>query len=116
MLIGIILRLLLTLYPKAGLDTSLAKGNFGGQGVCREAKSEGYAEKYRAVVEGAILMTNWSAKDGIRSSLHYEGEGILIQPIVPRCVQTARYGRTVCVTPGGLVQFSGGTEIRKPIS
>ena len=39
---------------KSGINTSLAKGNFGGQGVCRKAGSEGYAEKYRAVVDGAI--------------------------------------------------------------
>jgi len=65
-----------------------------GQGVHREVGSEGLAEKYRAVVEGAILMTNRSAEDGNRSSLHYGGEGVLIRPIVPRCVRTARYGRS----------------------
>ena len=29
--------------------------SFGGQGACREAGSEGYAEKYRAVVDEGYL-------------------------------------------------------------
>src|ERR1700758_2269017 len=29
-----------------------------------------------------------------RSSLHYGGEGVLIHPPTPRCLRTARYGRT----------------------
>jgi hypothetical protein len=36
---------------------------------------------------------NRSAKDGIRSSPHYGGEGVTHSPIVPRCLLTARYGR-----------------------
>ena len=36
---------------------------------------------------------NRSAKDGIRSSPHYWGEGVTHSPIVPRCLLTARYGR-----------------------
>src|ERR1700760_3305004 len=36
---------------------------------------------------------NRSAKDGIRSSPHYGGEGATHSPIVPRCLLTARYGR-----------------------
>ena len=41
----------------------------GGQGVHREVESEGHAEKYRAVIEGATPKMNWSAKGGARSSL-----------------------------------------------
>ena len=41
----------------------------GGQGVHREVESEGHAEKYRAVIEGATPKMNWSAKGGVRSSL-----------------------------------------------
>jgi hypothetical protein len=41
----------------------------GGQGVHREVESEGHAEKYRAVIEGATPKMNWSAKGGTRSSL-----------------------------------------------
>ena len=36
---------------------------------------------------------NRSAKDGIRSSPQYGGEGVTHSPIVPRCLLTARYGR-----------------------
>ena len=35
---------------------------------------------------------NRSAKDGIRSSPQYGGEGVTHSPIVPRCLLTARYG------------------------
>ena len=45
-----------------------------GQGVHREVKSEGLAEKYQAVTENV----NRSAKDEERSSLHYGGEGVTI--------------------------------------
>lgn len=38
---------------------------------------------------------NRSAKDGARSSLHYEDEGVSQSPIEPRCLRAARYGRTV---------------------
>ena len=34
----------------------------GGQGVHREVESEGFAEKYRAVIEGATPLMNRSAK------------------------------------------------------
>jgi hypothetical protein len=67
----------------------------GGQGVHREVESEGYAEKYRAVIEGATPKMNWSAKGGTRSSLQYRGEGVTHSPTAPRCLQTARYGRTM---------------------
>src|SRR5580692_5604168 len=39
-------------------------------------------------------MMNRSAKGGTRSSLQYGGEGVLIHPPTPRCLRTARYGRT----------------------
>ena len=52
----------------------------GGQGVHREVESEGHEEKYRAVIDGGHPKMNRSAKDGERSSLHYEGEGVLIHP------------------------------------
>lgn len=48
----------------------------GGQGVRREAESEGHAENYRAVIEGRKSMMNRSAKDREWSSPHYGGEGI----------------------------------------
>ena len=60
-----------------------------GQGVHREVKSEGLAEKYQAVTENV----NRSAKDEERSSLQYGGEGVTSPLIVPRCVRAAWYGR-----------------------
>ena len=38
---------------------------------------------------------NWSAKGGTRSSLQYRGEGVTHSPVAPRCLRTARYGRTM---------------------
>jgi hypothetical protein len=38
---------------------------------------------------------NWSAKGGTRSSLQYRGEGVTHSPAAPRCLRTARYGRTM---------------------
>src|ERR1700731_2185498 len=52
----------------------------GGQGVHREVESEGHEEKYRAVIDGGHPEMNRSAKGGARSSLLYEGEGVLIHP------------------------------------
>jgi len=65
----------------------------GGQGVRSDPESEGFEEKYRAVIEWGRPLMNRSAKDGIRSSPHYWGEGVTHSPIVPRCLLTARYGR-----------------------
>ena len=65
----------------------------GGQGVRSDPESEGFEEKYRAVIEWERSLMNRSAKDGARSSPHYGGEGVTHSPIVPRCLLTARYGR-----------------------
>ena len=67
----------------------------GGQSVHREMEFEGHEEKYRAVIEGATPKMNWSAKGGTRSSLQYRGEGVTHSPPAPRCLRTARYGRTM---------------------
>jgi hypothetical protein len=58
-------------------------------------ESEGFEEKYRAVIKGAVPAMNRSAKGEARSSLHYGGEGVLIHSphTAPRCLRTARYGR-----------------------
>ena len=58
-------------------------------------ESEGHEEKDRAVIEGATPQMNWSAKGGTRSSLQYRGEGVTHSPTAPRCLRTARYGRTM---------------------
>src|SRR6478736_7777511 len=65
----------------------------GGQGVRSDPESEGFEEKYRAVIEWGRPLMNRSAKDGIRSSPHYWGEGVTHSPIAPRCLLAARYGR-----------------------
>jgi len=45
---------------------------------------------------------NWSAKDGARSSQHYDGEGVLIHPSYQGVCR--RHGmEDQCVTPGGLI-------------
>lgn len=87
----------------------------GGQGVHREVESEGFAEKYRAVAEGATPKANQSAKGGARSSRHYGGEGAPVHP--PHQGVCGRHGtEEQCVTPGGLSGFAGGTAIRDCIS
>jgi hypothetical protein len=68
--------------------------SFGGQGVRREVESEGYAEKYRAVVEGGY------PKDEPVGQRWGEVEPALWRrrrshpPTAPRCLRTARYGRS----------------------
>jgi hypothetical protein len=78
-------------------------------------ESEGFEEKHRAVIEGATLLMNRSAKDGARSSLHYGGEGVLIHPSNQGVC--GRHGvEDSCVTLGGLIGFPSGIGISKPIS
>jgi hypothetical protein len=55
---------------------------------------------------------NRSAKGGARSSLHYEGEGVLIHP--PH--QGWHGTEERCVTSGGLAGSPGGTGVSRPIS
>ena len=87
----------------------------GGQGVHREVESEGLAEKYRAVIKGETPLMNRSAKDGVRSSRHYGGEGVLIHPSYQGVCE--RHGtEDLDVTPGGLIVFPGGTGITDPIT
>lgn len=60
-------------------------------------------------------MTNRSAKDGERSSLHNGGEGVLIHPSNQGVCE--RHGvEDQCVTPGELIRFLVGTKISKAIS
>ena len=60
-------------------------------------------------------MTNRSAKDGTRSSLHYGGEGVLIYPSY-QGVCGRHDTEDLCVTPGGLVWFPSGVGTSDPIS
>jgi len=60
-------------------------------------------------------MTNRSAKDGARSSLHYGGERVLIHPS-HQGVCGWHGMEDQCVTLGGLVVFLSGIRITDPIS
>jgi hypothetical protein len=58
---------------------------------------------------------NWSARGGARSSLHYEGEGVLIHP--PHQGVCGRHDtEEQRVTSGGLTESLGGTGVSRPIS
>ena len=64
---------------------------------------------------GATPTTNRSAKGGARSSLHYDGEGVLIHPLHQGVC--GRHGtEDQCVTPGGLPGSPGGAGVSAPIS
>ena len=87
----------------------------GGQGVHREVESEGPEEKYRAVINGGDPEMNRSAKGGARSSLHYEGEGVLIHP--PHQGVCGWHGTEEGrVTSGELAESADGTGVSRPIS
>jgi hypothetical protein len=99
---------------KADLEPPLAAP--GGQGVHREVESEGHEEKYRAVIDGGHPeLMNRSAKGGARSSLHYEGEGVLIHS--PHHGVCGWHGtEEQRVTSGGLTGSPGGAGVSGPIS
>ena len=64
---------------------------------------------------GAIPLMNWSAKDRVRSSLHYGGEGILIHPSY-QGVCRLHGMEDQCVTPGGLIGSKVALLVSDPIS
>src|SRR6266498_4725628 len=68
--------------------------SFGGQGARREAGSEGYAEKYRAVVDEGYLKDEPVGQrwDTVEPALW--GRRRSHSPTAPRCLRTARYGRS----------------------
>src|SRR3954469_8023640 len=68
----------------------------GGQGVHREVESEGHEEKYRAIIDGGCpadepVGQRW---DKVEPALWRRRRSH--SPTAPRCLRTARYGRTVC--------------------
>src|SRR6516164_1889794 len=65
--------------------------SFGGQGARREAGSEGYAEKYRAVVDEGYLKDEPVGQrwDTVEPALW--GRRRSHSPTAPRCLRTARY-------------------------
>src|SRR5450755_4988631 len=77
---------------KADLKPPLAVP--GGQGVHREVESEGHEEKYRAVIDGGHpedepVGQRW---DKVEPALRRRRRSH--SPTEPRCLRTARYGRT----------------------
>ena len=68
----------------------------GGQGVHREVESEGHEEKYRAVIDGGHpedepVGQRWGkVEPALRRRRRSHS------PTAPRCLRTARYGRTTC--------------------
>jgi len=83
---------------ESGSNDSLAAArdwHCGGQGVHREVESEGHEEKYRAVIDGGCpadepVGQRWGKVEPAlwrRRRSH--------SPTAPRCLRTARYGRTV---------------------
>ena len=81
---------------KSGGNASLAEEKFffGGQGVRREAESEGHEEKYRAVIDGGYpedepVGQRWGKVEPALWRRRHSHS-----PAAPRCLRTARYGRT----------------------
>ena len=70
--------------------------SFGGQGARREAGSEGYAEKYRAVVDEGYLKDEPVGQRWGKVEPALWGRGRSHTPTAPRCLRTARYGRAAC--------------------
>src|SRR6478672_5999229 len=87
----------------------------GGQGVRSDPESEGFEEKYRAVINGGDPEDEQVGQDGARSSPHYGGEGVTHSPIVPRCLLTARYGRFMR-DPRRPVCVPASNRVSNPIS
>src|SRR5215510_7290734 len=81
--------------------------SFGGQGARREAGSEGYAEKYRAVVDEGYLKDEPVGQRWGKVEPALWGRRRSHPPTVPRCLRTARYRRPrrdprrTRVVPGG---------------
>jgi hypothetical protein len=78
-------------------------------------ESEGHEEKYRAVIDGGHPDDEPVGQRRDRSSLHYEGEGVLIHP--PYQGVCGRHGtEEQRVTSGGLAGSPAGTGVSRPIS
>jgi hypothetical protein len=87
----------------------------GRQGVHCEVESEGFEEKYRAVIEGShpvdeLVGQRWGK---VESALRRRRRSH--SPIAPRCLQAARYGRLMR-DPGITHRFQRGGMVSNPIS
>jgi hypothetical protein len=98
---------------KVDLDPKLKE--IGGQGVRSDPESEGHEEKYRAVIDGGHPVDEPVGQRWKRSSLHWLGEGVLIQP--PHQGDCGRHGTEErCVTSGELGGSAGGSAVSNSIS
>src|SRR3954452_25208721 len=68
--------------------------SFGGQGARREAGSEGYAEKYRAVVDEGYLKDEPVGQRWGKVEPALWGRRRSHSPTASRCLRAARYGRS----------------------
>jgi hypothetical protein len=69
--------------------------NIGGQGVHREVESEGFEEKYRAVIDESYLVDELVGQRWGKVEPALWGRRRSHSPTVPRCLQIARYGRSM---------------------
>lgn len=87
----------------------------GGQGVHREVGSEGHEEKYRAVIDGGHPDDEPVGQRWGKVEPALRGRRRSHSPTVPRCLRTARYGRTTRdLRRTG--RSAGGTAVSNPIS
>src|SRR5215469_122076 len=66
----------------------------GGQGVHREVESEGHEEKYRAVIDGGYPKDEPVGQRWGKVEPALWGRRHSHSPTAPRCLRTARYGRS----------------------
>jgi hypothetical protein len=81
-------------YSQGGPEAT-ARSSSGGQGVHREVESEGHEEKYRAVIDGGHPEDEPVGQRWGKVEPALWGRRRSHSPTVPRCLRTARYGRTV---------------------
>src|SRR6202140_1013059 len=85
----------------AKVNRSHSLQHSGGQGVHREAESEGYAEKYRAVIDGGHPDDEPVGQRWGKVEPALWGRRRSHSPTAPRCC--GRHGtEDLSVTPGGL--------------
>ena len=87
----------------------------GGQGVRSDPESEGFEEKYRAVINGGDPDDEQVGQRWGKVEPALWGEGVTHSPIVPRCLLTARYGRFMR-DPRRPVCVPVGNRVNNPIS
>lgn len=102
---------------EGGSNDSLArklKRYSGGQGVHREVESEGFEEEYRAVIEESNLIDELVGQRWGKVEPALWRRRRSHSPIVPRCVQIARYRRSMR-DPGRTHGFQRGALVSDPI-